>query len=163
MAIQVKLRRNDPSKPNTSAAFVGAQGEVTVDLTLKTLRVHDGATAGGTIMAKQADLAALDNSIDPKLDALKTEMQQMINDALADILPPYSSEINEETGKAYDAGKVLGITDDGEIAWLEPVGGGEYATVIDIENIMRGTDETESESIETAGNDISQFLYGQTE
>lgn len=37
----------------------------------------------------------------------------------------------------------------------------EYNSVVDLENIMRGTAETESESIETACNNISQFLYGE--
>lgn len=161
MAVQVKLRRNDPAKPNASAAFVGAQGEVVVDLGLKTLRVHDGATAGGTILAKLSELSALSAAFDAKMNELKNEMQQMINDGLSDILPGFDGTIDEETGKAHDAGKVLGITDTGEIAWLTPTGGTGYGTVIDIENIMRGTNETEEESTTTAGDDISKFLYGQ--
>jgi hypothetical protein len=42
---QVQWRRGTTAQ---HAGFTGAIGEVTVDTTLKTLRVHDGSTAGGT-------------------------------------------------------------------------------------------------------------------
>jgi hypothetical protein len=44
MATQVQLRRGTTLQNN---AFTGAQGEITVDTDLKTLRIHDGTTAGG--------------------------------------------------------------------------------------------------------------------
>ena len=45
MAKQLQLRKGTATEHNT---FTGALGEVTVDTTNKTLRVHDGVTAGGT-------------------------------------------------------------------------------------------------------------------
>jgi len=54
MAIQVKFRRGTAGQHNS---FTGANGEITVDVTNKTLRVHDGATVGGTRLAKFSDLA----------------------------------------------------------------------------------------------------------
>ena len=45
MAVQLQLRSGTTEQHNT---FTGAVGEVTVDTTNKTLRVHDGTTAGGT-------------------------------------------------------------------------------------------------------------------
>ena len=48
MAIQLQLRKGTATEHNT---FTGANGEVTVDTTNKTLRVHDGVTVGGTILA----------------------------------------------------------------------------------------------------------------
>ena len=45
MAKQLQLRKGTATEHNT---FTGANGEVTVDTTNKTLRVHDGVTAGGT-------------------------------------------------------------------------------------------------------------------
>ena len=48
MAIQLQLRRGSSAEHGT---FTGADGEVTVDTTNKTLRVHDGVTVGGTILA----------------------------------------------------------------------------------------------------------------
>jgi hypothetical protein len=44
MAIQVQLRRGTSAQNNS---FTGAAGEVTVNTTDNTLRVHDGSTAGG--------------------------------------------------------------------------------------------------------------------
>jgi hypothetical protein len=52
MPTQVQLRRGTTNQNN---AFTGAEGEVSVNTTKKTLVVHDGTTAGGTEIAK-ADL-----------------------------------------------------------------------------------------------------------
>ena len=54
MAVQVKLRRGTANQHST---FTGAIGEVTVDLTHDTLRVHDGVLAGGHRLAKYSDLS----------------------------------------------------------------------------------------------------------
>ena len=48
MAKIVQLRRGTTTEHNT---FTGAVGEVTVDTTNNTLRVHDGSTVGGTRIA----------------------------------------------------------------------------------------------------------------
>lgn len=56
MAIQLQLRRGTLSENDL---FIGQPGEVSVDLTTSTLRVHDGITTGGHELAK----ANLSNSI----------------------------------------------------------------------------------------------------
>ena len=56
MAIQIQLRQGTTTEHNT---FKGAVGEVTVDTTNKTLRVHDGVTAGGTVLAKVSEVPSL--------------------------------------------------------------------------------------------------------
>ena len=48
MAKQLQLRRGTATENDT---FTGAVGEVTVDTTNKTLRVHDGSTVGGIRLA----------------------------------------------------------------------------------------------------------------
>lgn len=53
MAKQIRRRRGTTAQ---HAAFTGAEGEVTVDTTLNTVRVHDGVTAGGFPLATQPDL-----------------------------------------------------------------------------------------------------------
>lgn len=53
MAIQVQLRRGTTAQ---HASFTGAAGEVTYDSDKKTLRAHDGSTAGGSILTVAADL-----------------------------------------------------------------------------------------------------------
>ena len=51
MAKLLKLRRGSTSQ---HSSFTGAEGEVTVDTTKDTLVVHDGSTAGGIPLAKEA-------------------------------------------------------------------------------------------------------------
>ena len=48
MAKQLQLRKGTDAEHST---FTGANGEVTVDTTNKTLRVHDGSTVGGIQLA----------------------------------------------------------------------------------------------------------------
>jgi hypothetical protein len=57
MAIQVKFRRGSAGQ---HSSFTGANGEITVDTTNKTLRVHDGVTVGGTRLATYADAQPVD-------------------------------------------------------------------------------------------------------
>jgi hypothetical protein len=47
MATQVRFRRGNSTQND---AFTGAEGEITVDTTNKSVRVHDGLTAGGTLL-----------------------------------------------------------------------------------------------------------------
>lgn len=55
MSIQVKFRRGSAGQ---HGSFTGANGEITVDTTNKTLRVHDGVTAGGVRLAKFNEIGA---------------------------------------------------------------------------------------------------------
>lgn len=54
MSVQVKLRRGTA---NQHSSFTGAIGEVTVDMTHDTLRVHDGILVGGHRLAKYSELS----------------------------------------------------------------------------------------------------------
>lgn len=62
MARQIQMRRGTASE---HSAFTGAVGEITVDTTNKTLRVHDGETPGGFSLAR-ADQVATDLSKIPE-------------------------------------------------------------------------------------------------
>ena len=55
MAKRIQLRRGTAVENDN---FTGADGEVTVDTTNKTLKVHDGTTVGGTALAKVSQLPA---------------------------------------------------------------------------------------------------------
>jgi len=59
MSRQIQIRRGTAAEND---AFTGAIGEVTMDTTNKTLRVHDGETAGGTVLAKQSDIPEIANA-----------------------------------------------------------------------------------------------------
>lgn len=51
MSVQVKYRRGTTTE---HATFTGAVGEITVDTTKKTAVVHDGVTAGGSVLATES-------------------------------------------------------------------------------------------------------------
>ena len=62
MSRQIQIRRGTATEHES---FTGAIGEITMDTTNNTLRVHDGTTVGGTILAKLdqiiPDLSTLDS------------------------------------------------------------------------------------------------------
>ncbi len=60
MATQIKLRRGSTAE---HSSFTGALAEVTVDTTKKTVVVHDGSTAGGIPLAKEANSASTGKAI----------------------------------------------------------------------------------------------------
>ena len=53
MSRQIQIRRGTATEHEN---FVGAIGEITMDTTNKTLRLHDGETAGGIMLAKHSNL-----------------------------------------------------------------------------------------------------------
>ena len=55
MSKQIQIRRGSAAEND---AFTGAVGEITMDTTNNTLRVHDGTTAGGIKLAKQNEIPA---------------------------------------------------------------------------------------------------------
>lgn len=63
MATAVQFRRGTAAEHTT---FTGLEGEITVDTTNDTLRVHDGSQAGGYRLAKFSDVLTA-NSIDAHL------------------------------------------------------------------------------------------------
>ena len=54
MSRQIQIRRGTAAEHEN---FTGAVGEITMDTTNNTLRVHDGQTRGGTPLAKQSDVS----------------------------------------------------------------------------------------------------------
>lgn len=58
MSRQVQIRRGSATAHTN---FTGAIGEITMDTTNKTLRVHDGETVGGIKLAKQSEIPDLTN------------------------------------------------------------------------------------------------------
>ncbi len=69
MAKKLQLRRGTASQHDDSSGFTGAEGEITVDTTNKTLRVHDGSTKGGSKLAKASELTGFQAS-DAELTAI---------------------------------------------------------------------------------------------
>ena len=86
MATQVQLRRGTSAEND---AFTGALGEVTVDTTNNTLRVHDGSTAGGFPVAPSSTTASKD-------------LDNLSNTGKANI----SAQGTYDSGATYNAGTV---------------------------------------------------------
>ena len=59
MSRQIQIRRGTATENDN---FIGAIGEITMDTTNKTLRVHDGETVGGTVLAKQSEIPDITNA-----------------------------------------------------------------------------------------------------
>ena len=98
MAIQIQLRQGTTTEHNT---FKGAVGEVTVDTTNKTLRVHDGVTAGGTPLLTANQLVDSTTTVKGVAKIATTAIaQEGTNDT--DIITPAKL-------KGYLDTKVLGI------------------------------------------------------
>lgn len=56
MSRQIQFGRGSSAEHET---FTGAPGEITVDTTNNTLRVHDDETPGGTTLAKRGEIPDL--------------------------------------------------------------------------------------------------------
>jgi len=71
MATRVQLRRGTTTEHNS---FTGAAGELTVDTTKNTAVVHNGSTAGGFPLLKEAAIGASVQAYDA--DTAKTDVTQ---------------------------------------------------------------------------------------
>jgi hypothetical protein len=84
MADQLRLRGGDTA---SSATFVGALREVTVDTDLNALRIHDGVTPGGHLVELSASAAASRSvvAVDSanNLEAVRAALQEAIDNAIA--------------------------------------------------------------------------------
>ena len=67
MPTQVQWRRGTTTQNNS---FTGAEGEISVDTTLDTIRVHDGSTAGGHRLFKYSEALGLGTLSDPNDDSI---------------------------------------------------------------------------------------------
>jgi len=67
MATEIKSRRGTEAQHDDGTGFTGAEGELTVDTTNDTVRVHDGSTKGGHRLAKYTEVQA-SNELSEMLD-----------------------------------------------------------------------------------------------
>lgn len=74
MSIEVKIRRGTTAE---HSAFTGAEGEITVDTTKKTVVVHDGLTAGGIPLATESAVNECLQSVSDGKAALVTDITTM--------------------------------------------------------------------------------------
>lgn len=102
MTTALQLRRGTSAQ---HATFTGANGEVTVDTTEKSLRVHDGVTAGGSLLAKLSDIiAGVRYDISQALNAAQQLMARTNIGALVD---PSANGLVAKTGAGTASGRTL--------------------------------------------------------
>ena len=96
MAKQVQFRRGSNTENDT---FTGAVGEITVDTTTNSLRVHDGTTAGGTSLGSYTKPSAEPISY---ITGLQTALDGKIDDSqvLTDV--PLNALFTDTIGLAAD-------------------------------------------------------------
>lgn len=63
MATAVQQRRGTATEHDDGAGFTGLEGEITVDTTNDTVRVHDNSTKGGHRLAKYSELGTASQPI----------------------------------------------------------------------------------------------------
>ena len=91
MSTQVQFRRGTTGD---HSGFFGADGEVTVDTTLRTVRIHDATTAGGfPLMRQDGSNSAFSKSASASQCAIKFD-----GDPNTGLISPVSDEISLVTG-----------------------------------------------------------------
>ena len=131
MADQLQLRGGPTAQSET---FVGAEREITIDTGLKRLRIHDGTTPGGHILAAKVELddaiATINQTISDNEEAdakaradLKTLLEEEIADAKAadeearqDLKELLEKEISDQEELDAAARQALQEAIDAEVA-----------------------------------------------
>ncbi len=95
MSRQIQIRRGTATEND---AFTGAIGEVTMDTTNKTLRVHDGETAGGIKLAKQSEIPTVTSKANTDMDNISTTGKKVISNLST---PDYSAPVSKNWDTTY--------------------------------------------------------------
>lgn len=103
MTTALQLRRGTTSQ---HSSFTGANGEVTVDTTKKTAVVHDGTTAGGVPLAKEADVNL---RVRVDTDAQGLNATQKLN-ARTNIGSPATADVVAKTGDTMTGDLLINST-----------------------------------------------------
>ena len=127
MAKKLQLRGGSTSD---HGSFTGAVREVTVDTDLKTLRVHDGSTAGGTRLAKFSEIAS-----------------GSLNNVVEDTTPQLGGALDAQSNNITSLGTVNGHT--------IPGGTGTFALTSQIPSITFTA--SSSDTLTNKSGNISMF------
>ena len=108
MAKQLQLRKGTATEHNT---FTGADGEVTVDTTNKTLRVHDGSTVGGIRLATFTGAAttSTQGAVILNNTVTSTDATQALTAAQGKVLNDQAFGVGQ-TWQSFTSGRVVNTT-----------------------------------------------------
>ena len=146
MAKQLQLRKGTDTEHNT---FTGALGEVTVDTTNKTLRVHDGSTVGGIRLATLSSVV-LNNTLTSTstTQALTAAQGKVLNDQAfgvgqtvqyvtgsRDLATTYTNSTGKPifvvvAGNPSNSPEMLSLIIDGVAVWEQTIDGDGSTTVV---------------------------------
>lgn len=153
MATQVQFRRGTTTQNN---AFTGAIGELSYDTEVKTLRLHDGTTAGGgSIVTINAGVQTLTNK------TLSTGSAWQGN-AVALAYGGTGSSLTAVAGAVpYCGASGLGLTDAGTSGQLLSSGGSSAPTWISASSLTVGTALNATTATNIAGGSAGQIMIQQ--
>jgi hypothetical protein len=150
MATQVQFRRGTTSQNN---AFTGAQGELTIDTDVWTIRIHDGSTAGGKVVPTLTGTQTLTN---------KTLGSSSVWNGNA-IGLGYGGTGAALSGVAgaivYSQGSAFGLSLAGTSGQVLTSGGTSGPTWVNASALSTGTATTATKATNIAGGSAGQFPY----
>ncbi len=153
MATQVQFRRGTTTQNN---AFTGAQGELSYDTEVKTLRLHDGTTpGGGAIVTINAGVQTLTNK------TLSTGSSWQGNSVALAYGGTGSSLVAVPGAVPYCGASGLGLTDAGTSGQLLSSGGSSAPTWISASSLTVGTALTATTATNIAGGSAGQIMIQQ--
>ena len=152
MATQVQFRRGTTSQNN---AFTGAQGELTIDTDVYTIRIHDGTTAGGKVV--------------PTLTATQTLTNKTLGSGSTwngnAIGLGYGGTGAALTGVAgaivYSSGSAFGLSLAGTSGQVLTSGGTSGPTWVNASALSTGTATTATTATNIAGGSAGYLMYQQ--
>ena len=150
MATQVQFRRGTTSQNN---AFTGAQGELTIDTDVWTIRIHDGTTAGGRQV--------------PTLTATQTFTNKTMGSSSVwngnAIGLGYGGTGAALTGVAgaivYSQGSAFGLSLAGTSGQILTSGGTSGPTWVNASSLSTGTATTATTATNIAGGSAGYLVY----
>jgi hypothetical protein len=110
MSTQVQYRRGTETQNN---AFTGALGEITVDTTSGTLRVHDGITAGGSNIATVAYVTAQISSLSSNSITDGTSNVKVFNNGNVAVSVGGTANVLVVTSTAIAVGNIINSSANG--------------------------------------------------
>jgi hypothetical protein len=150
MATQVQFRRGTTSQNN---AFTGAQGELTIDTDVYTIRIHDGTTAGGKVVPTLTATQTLTNKTLGSGSAWNGTSIGLAYGGTNAALTAVAGAI------AYSTGSALALSLAGTSGQVLTSGGTSGPTWVNASALSTGTATTATTATNIAGGSAGYLMY----